>query len=65
MTGNGLFQIALYCVLLIAVAKPLGGYMARVYQRRPTFADRIVGPLERLLYRLLRIDANEEMTWKT
>ncbi len=65
MTSSGLLQIALYCALLIAIAKPLGGYMARVYQGEARSAEKVIGPLERLVYRLLRIDAKEEMTWKT
>ena len=65
MTTSGIFQIALYCVLLVAVAKPLGGYMARVYQGDARIADRVFGPIERLIYRLLRIDSKQEMTWKT
>ncbi len=65
MTTNAILQIALYCVLLVAVAKPLGGYMARVYQGEAKFAERVFGPAERLIYRILRIDSKQEMTWKT
>jgi K+-transporting ATPase ATPase A chain len=65
MTPNGIVQIALYCVLLVAVAKPLGGYMARVYMGEAKLAVKVFGPLERLFYRLLRLDPKEEMTWKT
>ncbi|HSO39022.1 MAG TPA: potassium-transporting ATPase subunit KdpA [Labilithrix sp.] len=65
MTTSGLFQIALYCVLLVAIVKPLGGYMARVYEGEASIADRVFGPVERLIYRLLRIDSKQEMTWKT
>src|SRR4051812_24315742 len=65
MTGNALLQLSLYCVLLVAIAKPLGGYMARVYEREARIAEKVIGPLERFLYRVLRIDPKEEMTWKT
>ena len=65
MTPSGIFQLALYCVLLVAVAKPLGGYMARVYQGEAKIADRLLGPVERLIYRALRIGSKQEMTWKT
>ncbi len=65
MTLNTLLQLALYCALLVALAKPLGGYMARVYQGEAKLAQRLLGPLERVIYRILRIDPNEEMTWKT
>jgi K+-transporting ATPase ATPase A chain len=65
VTPNAILQLALYCVLLVLVTKPLGGYMARVYQGEARTADKIFGPLERLIYRVLRVDAKEEMTWKT
>ena len=65
MTADAVVQLTLYCVLLVAVAKPLGGYMARVYQGEARFAERVIGPVERILYRLLHIDPREEMTWKT
>ncbi len=65
MTTNAVLQLSLYCVLLVVVAKPLGGYMARVYQGDARTARKIIGPLERIVYRVLRIDAKEEMTWKT
>jgi K+-transporting ATPase ATPase A chain len=65
VTTSGIFQLTLYCVLLVAVAKPLGGYMARVYQGDAKLPDRVFGPIERLIYRVLRIDSKQEMTWKT
>jgi len=65
VTANTLVQLALYCVLLIAVAKPLGGYMARVYEGEAKLAERILGPVERGIYAVVRVDPNEEMTWKT
>jgi potassium-transporting ATPase potassium-binding subunit len=65
MTGNGLVQLALYVVVLLALAKPLGAYMARVYERRPCGLDRALGWLERLVYRLCGIRPDEEMGWKT
>lgn len=65
MTANSILQLVLYCVLLVAVVKPLGGYMARVYQGDAKIAAKVFGPLERLIYRILRVDAKEEMTWKT
>ncbi len=65
MTSNGLLQIVLFLVLLALVSKPLGDYMARVYTGEATFAQKLFGPLERLTYRLLRINPDEEMSWKT
>ncbi len=65
MTLNGWIQIVLYLVVLAALAKPLGGYMARVYEGRSTFLDRVFGPVERGLYRLFGIRADDEMNWQT
>jgi potassium-transporting ATPase potassium-binding subunit len=65
MTANGIFQLALYVVVLIALAKPLGSYMARVYQNQPFGLDRVLGGLERLIYRLAGVQPDQEMGWKT
>jgi potassium-transporting ATPase potassium-binding subunit len=64
MTLNGLLQIGLYLVILIALAKPLGSYMARVYEGQPILLDRVFGPIERLIYRLCGIQPDQEMDWK-
>lgn len=64
MTGNDWLQIALFLAALLLLVKPLGGYMARVYQGDRTLLSRILGPIERLCYRLMGISADEEMTWK-
>ena len=58
-------QIAFYIVVLLLLAKPLGLFMARVYQGERTFLDLILRPVERLLYRLAGVKADEEMDWKT
>ena len=65
MTPSGWLQIALYFFLLVALVKPLGAYMARVYDGQPTLLARVVGPVERLLYRLYGIHPNDEMDWRT
>jgi K+-transporting ATPase ATPase A chain len=64
MTLNGLLQIGLYLVILIALAKPLGSYMARVYEGEPIFLSRVFGPIERLIYRLGGVKPDQEMDWK-
>jgi K+-transporting ATPase ATPase A chain len=65
MTTNGLLQIAFYFVVLIALAKPLGAYMARVYEgQRLLGLDRVLGPVERLIYRLCGVRPEEETDWK-
>jgi K+-transporting ATPase ATPase A chain len=65
MTANGVLQLVLYLVVLLALAKPLGAYMARVYEGRPCGLDRALGWLERLVYRLSGVRPDEEMGWKT
>jgi potassium-transporting ATPase potassium-binding subunit len=63
MTSNGWLQIAVFFVLVLLAAKPLGLYMARVYERKKTWLDPVLGPVERLLYRLTGVDADKEMRW--
>src|SRR5450432_1012422 len=65
MTFNGVLQIVVYLVVLIAITKPLGLYMARVYQGQPIIIDRVLGPVERLIYRLCGTSEADEMNWKT
>ena len=65
MTANGIFQLVFYVVVLLALAKPLGGYMARVYEGRRLALERVLGWLERLIYRAGGIRAGEETGWKT
>jgi K+-transporting ATPase ATPase A chain len=65
MTINGVVQLLLYLVVLIALAKPLGWFMARVYQGKPCGLDRVLGPVERLIYRLAGIKAEQEQGWKS
>jgi K+-transporting ATPase ATPase A chain len=64
MTANGLIQIGLYLVILIAAAKPLGAYMARVYEGKPVVLDRVLSPVERLIYRVSGVRPEAEMNWK-
>ena len=65
MTANGLLQLVLYVAVLIALAKPLGAYMARVYEGESTWLDRLLGPIERLIYRVSGIRPEVEMNWQT
>ena len=64
MTTNGLLQITLYFVVLLLLAKPLGVYMAAVYENRPLLLKRILGPLEAGFYRLSGVKPEQEMSWK-
>ena len=63
MTANGWFQIFFFFALVLVCAKPLGVYMARVFERERTWADRIFRPIERLIYRVTGIDESREMAW--
>lgn len=58
-------QIIFYLVVLLALAKPLGSFMAKVYQGEHTFLDRVIGPVERFIYRVSGVKADEDMNWKT
>jgi K+-transporting ATPase ATPase A chain len=63
MTAHGWFQILVFLLVILAVTKPLGVFMARVFNREPTFLDPVVRPLERWLYVLTGVDENREMRW--
>jgi K+-transporting ATPase ATPase A chain len=63
MTANGWFQILLFLALILAVTKPLGVFMARVFNREKTFLDPAMRPLERLLYRMTGVDESRDMAW--
>jgi potassium-transporting ATPase potassium-binding subunit len=63
MTINGWFQILFFFALVLAVTKPLGIFMARVFNGERTFMDPILRPVERLIYRLTGVSENREMRW--
>src|SRR5271155_4327745 len=63
MTSNGWFQVFFFFALVLLCAKPLGVYMARVFEREHTWTDRLFRPVERLVYRLSGIDETREMGW--
>ncbi|MBX5480074.1 MAG: potassium-transporting ATPase subunit KdpA [Pyrinomonas methylaliphatogenes] len=63
MTINGWLQILLFFALVLVVTKPLGAYMARVYQGERTWLDFVFRPLERLIYRATGVDERREMRW--
>ncbi len=63
MTPNGWLQIGVFFAVLLALAKPMGLYMARVYEREKTWLDPVLGPIERLLYRVTAVDPKAEMGW--
>ena len=63
MTVNGWLQIIVYLAVILAITKPAGVFMARVFSRERTFLDPVLRPVERLLYRLTRVDEEHEMRW--
>ena len=63
MNTSGWLQLGLYVVVLLLLAKPLGAYMAAVYEGRAGWAQRIGGPLERLIYRGAGVDPTRDMGW--
>ncbi len=63
MTANAYLQLGFYVVVLLLLAKPLGAYMARVYEGEPAVLNRFGAPLERLIYRLCGVDPAQEMRW--
>src|SRR5271170_3304065 len=64
MTANGWLQFLLFFVVLVALMQPLGLYMARVFEGERTFLDRLLKPIERLIYRLGGVKADTEMNWR-
>jgi potassium-transporting ATPase potassium-binding subunit len=64
VTANGYLQLAFYVLVLLALAKPLGAYMARVYEGRRLALERVFGWLERLIYRVCGVVPGVEMGWK-
>jgi K+-transporting ATPase ATPase A chain len=64
MTAHPWVELALYLVALVLLAPPLGRYMARVLEGRPTLLGRALGPLERALYRLAGVRPGAEMGWR-
>ncbi|HQU33705.1 MAG TPA: potassium-transporting ATPase subunit KdpA [Thermoanaerobaculaceae bacterium] len=64
MTALAALQLLAFLAVILALAKPLGVYMARVYESRPGGLDRVLGPVERFLYRISGVNAGDEMDWK-
>lgn len=63
MTSATILSIGAYWIVLILLSIPLGAYMARVYDGKARIAQRVLGPLERLLYRLLGVRSEHEQNW--
>jgi potassium-transporting ATPase potassium-binding subunit len=65
MTQAGVGQILVYLLIIIAVVKPVGWYMARVYEGKSCGLDSVIGWLERFTYRICGINSTQEMDWQT
>jgi K+-transporting ATPase ATPase A chain len=63
MTTNGWIQIFVFLAVILALTKPFGVFMARVFSRERTFLDPVVRPIERLIYRVTGVDEEHEMRW--
>src|SRR5450631_573914 len=63
MTANGWLQIAVFFLIVLAVTKPLGVFMAKVFNRERTFLDPVLRPIERLIYKLTGVNEEHEMPW--
>jgi K+-transporting ATPase ATPase A chain len=63
MTTNGWLQIAIFFLLILACAKPLGSFIATVIEGRKNFLSPVLGPVERLIYRLCGVTETEEQHW--
>ena len=64
MTALAAVQLVVYLGVMLVLAKPLGIYMARVYEGRPMGLDRVLGPIERFLFRISGVNAKDEMDWR-
>jgi potassium-transporting ATPase potassium-binding subunit len=64
MTGNGWLQFVVFFAVLLLLMRPLGLYIARVLEREKTFLDPVLRPVERLIYRVCGIHAEQEMSWQ-
>src|SRR5215469_11558051 len=63
MTVNGWFQILVFFAAILLVTKPVGIFMTRVFSRERTWLDPVLRPVEKLIYRLTRVDEQHEMRW--
>src|SRR5271157_2034054 len=63
MLSNALIQIGFFSVVVTVTSVPLGLYMARVFAGERTFLDPVLGPVERLIYRLCGVQPGTEQTW--
>src|SRR3989440_550743 len=63
MSFNGWLQILFFFLVILAITKPMGVFMAHVFNREKTLLDPVLRPIERLIYKLARVDEEREMRW--
>ncbi len=63
MTANGLLQIAVFFVIILALTKPMGSFMAKLFEGQKTFLHSVLRPLETLIYKLAGINETTEQRW--
>ena len=64
MSVNGWLQFAIYSLVLLATVRPVGIYLAHVMEGERTWLDPVFRPLERVIYKLCGVNAEEEMNWR-
>jgi K+-transporting ATPase ATPase A chain len=64
MSANGWLQFAIYSLILLATVRPVGVYLARVLEGERTWLDPVLRPIERLIYKLSGVNADQEMNWR-
>ena len=65
MTSNGILQIVVFTAIVTAAAVPLGLYMARIFAGERTFLSPVLGPVERVFYRMSGVNPDNEQHWLT
>jgi len=64
MTANGWLQFAIFSIVLLLTVRPVGLYIAQVMERRRTWLDPVLHPIERLIYKACGVQADHEMNWR-
>lgn len=57
-------QYAIFLAVVVLLVKPVGAYLTQVFNGQPTFLDFLFRPIERLIYKITRVDAGVEMNWR-
>ena len=65
MTANGILQLVLFFGIILILTKPMGSYMARVFQGEQSLLSPLLRPVERVFYKLFGVKEDEEMKWTT